>query len=158
MVGSNIGAEFVSFDQLLQQSDVVIITCSLNDETRYLFSSAAFAAMKSNSVLINISRGGNGIFILHYKSHNQEFTCPYLDQKKVEYGSRYGARIELSATFRLFIYLFLILVSVKNSMPSSKEKKWKLPTWNEIYGFVNLMVDYVLLKSWKYARIFDCSL
>jgi len=56
--GSDIGAEFVSFDQLLQQSDVVIITCSLNDETRYLFSSAAFAAMKSNSVLINISRGG----------------------------------------------------------------------------------------------------
>jgi len=55
--GSDIGAEFVTLDQLLQQSDIVIITCSLNDETRNLFNSTTFAAMKSNSVLINISRG-----------------------------------------------------------------------------------------------------
>jgi len=55
--GSDMGAEFVTFNELLKQSDIVIITCSLNDETRNLFDSTAFEAMKSNSVLINISRG-----------------------------------------------------------------------------------------------------
>jgi len=56
--GSDIGAEFVSFDQLLRQSDIIIVTCSLNEETRNLFDSAAFAAMKSNAILINTGRGG----------------------------------------------------------------------------------------------------
>merc|ERR1712116_103381 len=50
--GSDMGAEFVTFNELLKQSDIVIITCSLNDETRNLFDSTAFEAMKSNSVLI----------------------------------------------------------------------------------------------------------
>lgn len=64
------GAEFVTFNELLKQSDIVIITCSLNDETRNLFDSTAFEAMKSNSVLINISRGGNYIFIDHFKAYD----------------------------------------------------------------------------------------
>lgn len=53
-----IAAEFVEFSQLLSQSDVVVITCDLNDSTKQLFNSAAFEKMKPTSLLINTSRGG----------------------------------------------------------------------------------------------------
>ena len=45
-------------DQLLRESDVVIITCSLNESTKNLFGSAQFAMMKPSAILVNTSRGG----------------------------------------------------------------------------------------------------
>ena len=46
------------FEQLLRESDVVIVTCPLNETTKNLFGPAQFAMMKSSAVLINTSRGG----------------------------------------------------------------------------------------------------
>ncbi|KAI3639509.1 hypothetical protein MIR68_002524 [Amoeboaphelidium protococcarum] len=48
----------VDFVELLQKSDVVIITSALNDKTRQVFNSEAFSLMKSSAVLINCARGG----------------------------------------------------------------------------------------------------
>jgi hypothetical protein len=53
-----VSGEYVTFDRLLSESDVVIITCPLNDTTRNMFGPAQFASMKPNAVLINTSRGG----------------------------------------------------------------------------------------------------
>jgi lactate dehydrogenase-like 2-hydroxyacid dehydrogenase len=36
------GAEFVSFDELLRQSDFVIIVCPLTEETKEMFNDDAF--------------------------------------------------------------------------------------------------------------------
>ncbi|RUS71081.1 hypothetical protein EGW08_021159 [Elysia chlorotica] len=52
-----IGAEFVTFDQLLEQSDFVIVACSVNDSNKGLFDEAAFKKMKRSAILVNISRG-----------------------------------------------------------------------------------------------------
>ena len=52
-----IGAEFVTFDQLLEQSDFVIVACSVNDSNKGLFDEAAFKKMKRTAILVNISRG-----------------------------------------------------------------------------------------------------
>jgi phosphoglycerate dehydrogenase-like enzyme len=52
-----LGATYVSFEDLLRQSDFVSIHCPLNDATRHLFGPAAFAAMKPTAILINTSRG-----------------------------------------------------------------------------------------------------
>ncbi|XP_064488227.1 glyoxylate reductase/hydroxypyruvate reductase-like [Ornithodoros turicata] len=52
-----VGAEFTSFAALLQQSDIIIVTCALNPDTRGLFNKSAFAQMKKTAILINISRG-----------------------------------------------------------------------------------------------------
>ncbi|KAJ1980836.1 hypothetical protein H4R34_002306 [Dimargaris verticillata] len=52
-----VGAEYVSFETLLQASDIVIIACSLNDSTCHLFDTNAFRQMKSTAYLVNISRG-----------------------------------------------------------------------------------------------------
>ncbi|KAI3650461.1 hypothetical protein MP228_003942 [Amoeboaphelidium protococcarum] len=48
----------VDFVELLQKSDLVIITSALNDKTRQVFNSEAFSLMKSSAVLINCARGG----------------------------------------------------------------------------------------------------
>lgn len=44
--------------RILLSADVVILTVPLMEETKHLFSDAAFAAMKQGSVLVNIARGG----------------------------------------------------------------------------------------------------
>jgi phosphoglycerate dehydrogenase-like enzyme len=45
------------FYELLAQSDVVFISAPLTNESRRMFNAEAFAAMKPDSVLINVSRG-----------------------------------------------------------------------------------------------------
>jgi glyoxylate/hydroxypyruvate reductase len=43
-------AEFVTFDNLLRESDFVIACCSMNEENKGLFNKVAFAKMKSNAI------------------------------------------------------------------------------------------------------------
>lgn len=52
-----LNAQFVKFDQLIQESDFVIIATPLTDETRNMFNSDVFSKMKPTSVLVNIARG-----------------------------------------------------------------------------------------------------
>lgn len=56
--GEEMGAEYVSFDNLLAESDFIIVTCALNDETREIFDDKAFAKMKNSAIIVNTSRGG----------------------------------------------------------------------------------------------------
>lgn len=49
--------EQVSFDELLQRSDVISLHCPLSDRTRNLFNKEAFDKMKSTAILINVARG-----------------------------------------------------------------------------------------------------
>jgi phosphoglycerate dehydrogenase-like enzyme len=52
-----VGAELVSLDQLLSESDYVLVNCPLNTETRGLIGADQLARMKSDAVLINTARG-----------------------------------------------------------------------------------------------------
>jgi lactate dehydrogenase-like 2-hydroxyacid dehydrogenase len=52
-----LGAHFVSLDELLRQSDYVSLHVNLTEETRGLIDSAALAQMKPTAILINTSRG-----------------------------------------------------------------------------------------------------
>lgn len=53
-----VGAEYVSFDTLLAESDFVTIHAPLSEETRHMFNAEAFRKMKRTAILINTSRGG----------------------------------------------------------------------------------------------------
>lgn len=55
--GIQLGAQFVSMDELLNKSDFVVISCPLTEETKHLFDKEKFKKMKSNAIVINISRG-----------------------------------------------------------------------------------------------------
>lgn len=48
----------VSFDELLQRSDVISLHCPLTDATRNLFGEAEFKKMRPGAILINTARGG----------------------------------------------------------------------------------------------------
>jgi glyoxylate reductase len=52
-----LGATYVSFDELLKQSDVLSVHSVLSDETRGLFNKDVFSKMKKSAIFINTSRG-----------------------------------------------------------------------------------------------------
>ena len=54
---ATVDATFVSFEELLAQSDFVVPQCPLTPATRHLFSTAQFRAMKPDAIFINTTRG-----------------------------------------------------------------------------------------------------
>ncbi|WP_342645337.1 D-glycerate dehydrogenase [Mucilaginibacter sp. CSA2-8R] len=53
-----LGAQYVSFGELLKQSDVLSVHAGLSSETKGLFNHDAFAQMKPTSIFVNTARGG----------------------------------------------------------------------------------------------------
>jgi glyoxylate reductase len=53
-----LNARFVSFEELLKESDVLTVHAALNDNTRGIFNKNAFSKMKRSSIFINTARGG----------------------------------------------------------------------------------------------------
>jgi len=49
---------FVSFDELVKQSDIISIHCPLNESTYHLFGEKEFKNMKKSAYIINTARGG----------------------------------------------------------------------------------------------------
>lgn len=54
---SELAAEYVSFEELLAQSDVISVHANLSSQTQYKFDYAAFQQMKSSSIFVNTARG-----------------------------------------------------------------------------------------------------
>jgi phosphoglycerate dehydrogenase-like enzyme len=52
-----LGVRYVTFDELLAESDVISLHAPSTPETNGTFDAAAFAAMRPNSILINTARG-----------------------------------------------------------------------------------------------------
>ena len=57
-IENTLGARFVSFEQLLSESDVLSVHCPLTPETTGLFDYDVFSKMKTEAIFINTSRGG----------------------------------------------------------------------------------------------------
>ena len=57
-VFERMGVERVSFEQLLEQSDMISVHTPLMPSTWHMFSHEQFAKMKPGSVIVNTSRGG----------------------------------------------------------------------------------------------------
>lgn len=51
-------AKYVSFEELLAQSDVISVHANFNEENKGIFDKAAFKKMKSTAIFINTARGG----------------------------------------------------------------------------------------------------
>ena len=54
---SYIGARHVSLDELMRESDFVVVACLLNHETRGLVGAKELALMKPTAYFINVARG-----------------------------------------------------------------------------------------------------
>lgn len=53
-----IGFEYVSFEKLLSDSDIISLHVPLNENTKHMIDEKAIEKMKDNIILINVSRGG----------------------------------------------------------------------------------------------------
>lgn len=53
-----LNAKYTHFNDLIENSDYVFITCPLTKETEKMFNAEVFAKMKPTSVLVNVARGG----------------------------------------------------------------------------------------------------
>ncbi len=51
------GGEKLAFEDVLAQSDFIVVCCLLTDETRHLIDDAAFARMKRSAFYLNVGRG-----------------------------------------------------------------------------------------------------
>ena len=69
-----LNAKYVSFDELLSQSDVLSVHCALTEETKGIFNKDVFDKMKPTSIFINTSRGS---------VHNEEDLIDALQQSKI---------------------------------------------------------------------------
>jgi glyoxylate reductase len=56
-IEKELSAQYVSLDELLQQSDIVSLHCPYSTETHHLISDAQLSKMKKTSYLINTARG-----------------------------------------------------------------------------------------------------
>lgn len=54
----SLGAVYVGFDDLLRESDFVIVTCPLTKETAGMFTREKFSLMKRSAIFVNSARGG----------------------------------------------------------------------------------------------------
>jgi phosphoglycerate dehydrogenase-like enzyme len=54
---ANVGARKVELDELLRESDYVVIVCNLTPETFHLMNAERFAQMKPTAILVNVARG-----------------------------------------------------------------------------------------------------
>lgn len=50
--------EYVAFEELLKQSDIISLHCPLTQETHHLIDDKAISMMKTGVILVNTSRGG----------------------------------------------------------------------------------------------------
>jgi glyoxylate reductase len=68
------GAKYVSFEELLSQSDVISVHTALTPDTKEKFNQEAFSQMKPESIFINTARGG---------IHNEKDLIEALKQKVI---------------------------------------------------------------------------
>lgn len=54
---AEVGARYASLDDLLRQSDFVMVSCALTPQTRHLIGERQLGLMKPTAILVNIARG-----------------------------------------------------------------------------------------------------
>lgn len=69
-----LNAKYVSFEELISQSDVLSIHANFKPEQKELFNSSVFENMKKNAIFINTARGG---------FHNQKDLYDALTERKI---------------------------------------------------------------------------
>ncbi len=57
-LASELEARYVSFDELLSESDVLVVACPLTPATKGIFDRGTFQKMKKSAIIVNIARGG----------------------------------------------------------------------------------------------------
>ena len=65
-----VGGERVSLENLLEESDFVVVCCTLNSETAGMFNQQRFSQMKKSAIFINSARFFVACFLLSFLEMN----------------------------------------------------------------------------------------
>jgi phosphoglycerate dehydrogenase-like enzyme len=57
-IAARFGFSYVELDELCLQSDILVLACPLNAQTRGLMSAKRLALLKETAILVNVARGG----------------------------------------------------------------------------------------------------
>ncbi|WP_262486289.1 NAD(P)-dependent oxidoreductase [Chryseobacterium daeguense] len=71
---NELNAEYVSFEELISQSDVLSVHANFKPDQKDLFNKSVFNKMKENAIFVNTARGG---------FHNQQDLYDALTEKKI---------------------------------------------------------------------------
>ncbi len=130
--------KFVSFDELLKNSDIVSAHCPLTDQNAKMFNSDAFSKMKKTALFINTARGGLVDETALYNALvNGEISAAAVDVLTIEPMSKdcvlkdapnltitpHTAWAPLSTRKRLLDIVFDNLLSFKNGNPKNVVNK-----------------------------------
>lgn len=96
---SEICFQYVSVEELCQNSDIISICCPLNENTKYMFNKRLFSIMKKGVYIINTARGGviNSIDLL--EAINEGIVAGagldvYENEKPIYFKDKQGKKIE----------------------------------------------------------------
>ena len=122
-----LSAKKVSFDELLEQSDIVSVHANLTPETKEVFNASAFARMKPNAIFINVARGG---------IHNETDLKEALNK-----GSIWGAGLDVTnpepmdaANLLLNMPNVSVLPHIGSAVKETREAMLQLATDNILAG------------------------
>lgn len=117
----NLGAKYVSFDELIEQSDVLSIHANFKPEQKELFNASVFDRMKKNAIFINTARGG---------FHHQKDLYAVLSEHKI-----WGAGLDVTNPEPIFKddpilelsnVCVLLTLARQRKKPETEWQKWLL--------------------------------
>ena len=122
--------EQVSFDDLLERSDVISLHCPLSDRTRDLFDKRAIQKMKKTAILINVARGAvvNDKDLYDALTHG-EISAAGLDVLNPEPMAKDCPLINIQDSGRLIITPHLAWASTQARKRCLEEVKKNIVSW-----------------------------
>lgn len=124
--------EQVSFDELLERSDVISLHCPLSDKTRDLFDKRAFEKMKKTAILINVARGAVVVEKdLSDALINGEIAAAGLDVLSPEPMAKDSTLLKIQDSGKLIVTPHLAWASTQARTRCLDEAKKNIVSWME---------------------------
>ena len=124
--------EQVSFDELLERSDVISLHCPLTDRTRDLFDKRAFSKMKKTEILINVARGAVVVEKdLSEALINGEISAAGLDVLSPEPMAKDSTLLKIQDSGKLIVTPHLAWASTQARTRCLDEVKKNIVSWME---------------------------
>ena len=124
--------EQVSFDELLERSDVISLHCPLSDRTRDLFDKRAFSKMKKTAILINVARGAVVVEKdLSEALINGEISAAGLDVLSPEPMAKDSTLLKIQDSGKLIVTPHLAWASTQARTRCLDEVKKNIVSWME---------------------------
>ncbi len=124
--------EQVSFDELLERSDVISLHCPLSDRTRDLFNDEAFDKMKKTAILINVARGAVVSENALYNALSQgKIKAAGLDVLNPEPMAKDSPLLKIQDSTKLIVTPHLAWASTEARIRCLEEVKKNVIAWQE---------------------------